>query len=236
MKAVHKGVIKVMSKMGISTLQSYRGAQIFEAVGLSDGLIDRYFTWTPSRIGGIGIGEIENESARRHESAYPEHEVAGNAALQAGGQYQWRHNRRVPHVEPRIIANVQKATRLNDPKTFSEFTRHIDSESRRLCTIRGLLEFKLDAEPIPLDEVEPASEIVRRFATGAVSLGVHQPRGTRDDGHRNEQDQGAQQHGGGWGGPGEVRVRAQRRVPQQRHEAGRIRQIRGDERLPGERK
>ena len=170
-KAVHKGVIKVMSKMGISTLQSYRGAQIFEAVGLSDGLIDRYFTWTPSRIGGIGIGEIEAESARRHESAYPEHEVAGNAALQAGGQYQWRHNGEYHMWNPESIANVQKATRLNDPKTFSEFTRHIDSESRRLCTIRGLLEFKLDAEPVPMDEVEPASEIVRRFATGAVSLG-----------------------------------------------------------------
>ena len=170
-KAVHKGVIKVMSKMGISTLQSYRGAQIFEAVGLSESLIDRYFTWTHSRIGGIGLREIEAESAKRHGSAYPEQEVAGTSALHVGGQYQWRHNGEYHMWNPESIASVQKATRLNDPKTFSEFTRHVDSESRRLSTIRGLLEFDPDTEPVPLDEVESASEIVKRFATGAVSLG-----------------------------------------------------------------
>ena len=170
-KAVHKGVIKVMSKMGISTLQSYRGAQIFEGVGLSQHLVDRYFTWTPSRIGGIGLEEIEAESKRRHAIAYPEHEVEGASALQVGGQYQWRHNGEYHMWNPESIAKVQKATRLNDPKTFSEFTSHVDSESRRLCTIRGLLDFKYDSEGIPLDDVEPASEIVKRFATGAVSLG-----------------------------------------------------------------
>ena len=141
-KAVHKGVIKVMSKMGISTLQSYRGAQIFEAVGLSESLVDRYFTWTPSRIGGIGLEEIEAESARRHATAYPEYEVAGESALHVGGQYQWRHNGEYHMWNPDSIAMVQKATRLNDPKTFREFTSHVDSESRRLCTIRGLLEFE----------------------------------------------------------------------------------------------
>ena len=170
-KAVHKGVIKVMSKMGISTLQSYRGAQIFEAVGLREDLIDRYFTWTPSRIGGIGLEEIEAESARRHATAYPEHEVVGASALNVGGQYQWRHNGEYHMWNPDSIAKVQKATRLNDPETFREFTSHVDSESRRLSTIRGLLEFNCDGEGIPLDEVESASEIVKRFATGAVSLG-----------------------------------------------------------------
>ena len=170
-KAVHKGVIKVMSKMGISTLQSYRGAQIFEAVGLSESLIDRYFTWTHSRIGGIGLREIEAESVKRHASAYPEQEVAGTSALHVGGQYQWRHNGEYHMWNPESIASVQKATRLKDPKTFSEFTHYVDSESRRLSTIRGLLEFDPDTEPVPLDEVEPAFEIVKRFATGAVSLG-----------------------------------------------------------------
>ena len=170
-KAVHKGIIKIMSKMGISTLQSYRGAQIFEAIGLDGGLIDRYFTWTPSRIGGTGIGGIETESVKRHAAAYPSYEVAGSVALQVGGQYQWRHNGEYHMWNPDSIAKVQKATRLNDPKTFEEFTDYVDSENRRLCTIRGLLEFKFDTEPVPLDEVEPASEIVKRFATGAVSLG-----------------------------------------------------------------
>ncbi len=170
-KAVHKGIIKVMSKMGISTLQSYRGAQIFEAVGLNGEFIDRYFTWTPSRIGGVGIEEIEKESALRHAAAYHRHEVAGNVNLQAGGYYQWRHNGERHMWNPASIASVQKAAKLNDPKTFREFSGRANTESRRLCTIRGLLDFNLAAEPAPLDEVEPASEIVKRFATGAVSLG-----------------------------------------------------------------
>ena len=170
-KALHKGIIKIMSKMGISTLQSYRGAQIFEAIGINQECIDRYFTWTPSRIGGVGISEIEIESLRRHSYAYPQQKIHGNAELRTGGHYQWRHNGEYHMWNPESIAKVQKATRLADPKTFNEFTDYVDSENRRLCTIRGLLEFKDHPEKIPLDEVEPASEIVKRFATGAVSLG-----------------------------------------------------------------
>ena len=170
-RALHKGVIKVMSKMGISTLQGYRGAQIFEAVGLSQAFIDRYFTWTPSRIGGIGIGEIEEEYRRRHAFGYLDPMIVGDTDLQLGGQYQWWHDGEYHMWNPDTIAKLQNATRANSVKSFEEFTEFVDSENKRLCTIRGLLEFKKLAEPIPLEEVEPAKEIVKRFATGAASLG-----------------------------------------------------------------
>jgi glutamate synthase domain-containing protein 2/glutamate synthase domain-containing protein 1/glutamate synthase domain-containing protein 3 len=170
-KAIHKGVVKVMSKMGISTLQSYRGAQIFEAVGLNQGLIDQYFTWTPSRIGGIGLGEIEEESRRRHAFAYLDHRVDGSTGLKFGGQYQWRRDDEYHMWNPDTIARLQYATTANDAKSFQEFTDIVDVHSKRLCTIRGLLELKKLDVPIPIDEVEPAKEIVKRFATGAASLG-----------------------------------------------------------------
>ena len=169
-KAVHKGIVKVMSKMGISTLQSYRGAQIFEAIGLDKSLIDIHFNGTISRIGGIKIRDIGIESIERHQNAYI-HDHPENLSLQAGGQYQWRHNGEYHLWNPESIAKVQEATKLNNPKTFQEFTDYVDSENRRLSTIRGLLKFKNGNKPIPVDEVEPASEIVKRFATGAVSLG-----------------------------------------------------------------
>ena len=170
-KAVHKGVLKVISKMGISTLQSYRGAQIFEAVGLNQDLIDRYFTWTPSRISGIGLGEIDEECKRRHASAYNDSRVNGDLDLKPGGQYQWRRDGEYHMWNPATIANLQHAARTNDFATYREFANYIDNENKRLCTIRGLLEFENLDEPIPLGEVEPASEIVTRFATGAISLG-----------------------------------------------------------------
>ena len=170
-KAVHKGVVKAMSKMGISTLQGYRGAQIFEAVGLSKGFIDRHFIWTSSRIGGIGIAEIEEESRRRHAFAYTETRAPGAQPFKAGGMYQWRHDGEYHMWNPDAIAKIQSATKANDSDAFREFTDVIDAESRRLSTIRGLLEFRNGVEPLPLDAVEPASEIVKRFATGAISLG-----------------------------------------------------------------
>ena len=169
--AIHKGVVKVMSKMGISTLQGYRGAQIFEAVGLKSELVERYFTWTPSRIGGIGLDEIEAECLRRHAFAYLEPIVSGDGDLRIGGYYQWRHNGEYHMWNPDTIAKLQHATRTNDAATFKQFADFADAESRGLCTIRGLLELRKQDEPLPIDEVEPASEIVRRFATGAVSLG-----------------------------------------------------------------
>ena len=170
-KAVHKGVVKVMSKMGISTIQSYRGAQIFEAVGLSQGLVDRYFTWTPSRVGGIDLDVIEEEARRRHSQAYPDRGVAANLDLEVGGVYQWRRDGEYHMYNPDSIARLQHAVRSESYGTYKEFAEMIDDQSKRLATLRGLLEFKPLNEPIPLDEVEPAKEIVKRFATGAISLG-----------------------------------------------------------------
>ena len=170
-RAIHKGVVKVMSKMGISTLQSYRGAQIFEGVGLSQEFVDRYFTWTPSRIGGIGIDEIEEESRRRHAFAYVDAMANGHADLSSGGHYQWRNGGEYHMWNPDSIAQVQLATKANSAEAFKEFTDHVDAANKSLCTIRGLLELKTLDEPIPIEEVEPASEIVKRFATGAASLG-----------------------------------------------------------------
>ena len=169
-KALHKGVLKIMSKMGISTLQSYRGAQIFEAIGLNQETVDRYFAWTPSRIGGIGLDQIEAETRARHKSAYPTREIAGMLDLEVGGYYQWRRDGEYHMYNPDTIALLQYSTRTNNFKSFEEFTDLIDSESRRLCTIRGLIDFK-PGNPVPIEEVEPASEIVKRFATGAASLG-----------------------------------------------------------------
>ena len=170
-KAAHKGILKTMSKMGISTLQSYRGAQIFEAVGLNEDLIHDYFTWTPSRIAGIGLEEIEEECRQRHAFAFLESTISGSLDLKAGGFYQWRRDGEYHMWNPDTIATLQHAVRSDSFETYQQFADYIDQENRRLCTIRGLLEFKKLDEPIPIEEVEPAKEIVKRFATGAASLG-----------------------------------------------------------------
>ena len=170
-KAIHKGVLKVMSKMGISTIQSYRGAQIFEAVGLNQDLVDRYFTWTPSRIAGNGLEEIEEECRQRHALAYPDSTVSGGLDLKASGQYQWRRDGEYHMWNPQTIASLQHAARTNSFESFREFADYADNQNKRLCTIRGLLEFKRLDKPIPIEEVEPAKDIVKRFATGAISLG-----------------------------------------------------------------
>ena len=170
-KAIHKGVVKVISKMGISTIQGYRGAQIFEAVGLSQELMDRYFTRTVSRVGGIGLDVIEEEARRRHAHAYPDREVAAVPDLETGGVYLWRRNGEHHMYNPDSIAKLQHAVRSESYETYKEFADLVDGESRKLATLRGLLELKNEGEPIPLDEVEPAKDIVKRFATGAISLG-----------------------------------------------------------------
>jgi glutamate synthase domain-containing protein 2/glutamate synthase domain-containing protein 1/glutamate synthase domain-containing protein 3 len=168
-KAVDKGVLKVMTKMGISTLQSYRGAQIFEAIGLTSALVDRYFTWTASRIEGVGLDVLAREAQLRHSDAY-EVSPALDGDLDVGGQYQWRRRGEHHAYNPNTIALLQHAVRAGSYRKFKEYTAAANDESRRLCTIRGLLRFK-PATPVPLDEVEPASSIVRRFKTGAMSLG-----------------------------------------------------------------
>ena len=170
-KAATKGLLKVMSKMGISTQQSYRGAQIFEAVGLNSEFVEKYFTWTPSRIEGIGLREIAEESLRRHEHAYPDFEPPQRLDLDVGGQYQWRRKGEAHVFSPDVIAKLQHATQLNSRDEFKKFCDLIDHQQTRLLTLRGLLEFRKDTQPIPLNEVEPAKEIVKRFATGAMSYG-----------------------------------------------------------------
>ncbi|MBI4298610.1 MAG: glutamate synthase large subunit [Chloroflexi bacterium] len=171
-KAVHKGLLKVASKMGISTMQSYRGAQIFEAVGLDQATIDKYFTLTPSRIGGIGIKTIEEEARRRHSRAYGNTERNGHRDLEAGGRYQWRRGGEYHMWNPDTIAKLQNAARTGSYPSYKEYAKLADEYETQLCTLRGLLEFKTLEKPLPLDEVEPASEIVKRFATGAISLGA----------------------------------------------------------------
>ncbi len=170
-KGVNKGLLKVMSKMGISTLQSYRGAQIFEAVGLAPEMVARYFTGTPSRIGGIGLDDLERDCRHLHEQAYPKTEVRGGLDLEPGGQYQWRRSGERHAFNPDSIAKLQSAVRKGDFQTFQEFTRLIDDHAEQASTLRGLLKFAPVGEPVPLDEIEPAREIVKRFATGAMSLG-----------------------------------------------------------------
>ena len=169
-KANEKGVLKVMSKMGISTVQSYRGAQIFEAIGLNDDVVNRYFTGTPSRIQGIGLDIIEAETLQRHRAAFDDPFLPGMQELDMGGQYQWRRHGEFHQWNPEAIAKLQYATRADDPKAYREFAEQVNDQSRAMATLRGLLDFK-PSESIPIDEVEPAVDIVKRFATGAISLG-----------------------------------------------------------------
>jgi len=169
MKALDKGVLKVMTKMGISTLHSYRGAQIFEAIGLSSEVVERYFTWTASRIEGIGLEVIAREAQLRHDQAY-KIAPALDGDLELGGQYQWRRRGEHHAYNPNTVALLQHAVRGGSYKKFREYSGAVNDESRRLCTIRGLLKFK-NGTPIPLEQVEPAAEIVKRFKTGAMSLG-----------------------------------------------------------------
>jgi glutamate synthase domain-containing protein 2/glutamate synthase domain-containing protein 1/glutamate synthase domain-containing protein 3 len=168
-KAAAKGVIKVASKMGISSLQSYRGAQVFEAVGLRQDVIDEYFSWTASRVGGIGTDVIAQEVLMRHGAAFSER-AADRSSLPSGGQYQWRADGEYHLFNPESIHRLQKAVRNGSFTSFREYSRIIDGNAASLCTLRGLLDFK-PGEPVPIEEVEPAESIVRRFKTGAMSYG-----------------------------------------------------------------
>ena len=169
-KAALKGVMKVLSKMGISTMQSYCGAQIFEALGLSSAVIDKYFTWTPSRVEGIGLAEIYQEVEMRHRKAFPERQLNGHM-LPAGGDYQWRKDGEVHLFNPQTIHFLQRATRFNDYKAFKQYTGLVNDQSQKMATLRSLLEFKFPETGIPIEEVEPVEAIVKRFKTGAMSYG-----------------------------------------------------------------
>jgi glutamate synthase (ferredoxin) len=169
-KALNKGILKVMAKMGISTLQSYCGAQIFEAIGLDRSFVDRYFTGTPSRVGGIGLPVVVEEVRRRHEAAFPDR-PRGGLELDWGGEYQWRRDGEHHMVNPDMIARLQHATRAGQYGLFKDFTQLVDDQSRRMATLRGLMQLRWADRPIPLEEVEPVESILKRFATGAMSYG-----------------------------------------------------------------
>ncbi|MBF0491052.1 MAG: glutamate synthase large subunit, partial [Candidatus Omnitrophica bacterium] len=169
LKACHKGLYKVISKMGISTIQSYCGAQIFEAVGLGDELVDKYFTSTPSRIGGINIKTVVQEALKRHDTAYPV-VASTDHMLEQGGDYAWRKEGEYHQLNPQTIALLQHSVRSGDYKIFKAFAKTVNEQNKQVANIRGLLKFK-KGHPIALEEVEPVSEIVKRFATGAMSYG-----------------------------------------------------------------
>ncbi|GAA4286472.1 glutamate synthase large subunit [Georgenia daeguensis] len=172
-KALGKGVLKVMSKMGISTVMSYRGAQVFEAIGLSEDLVEEYFTGTPTPLGGVGLDVIAAEVAARHATAYPPSGISpAHRTLRMGGEYQWRREGE-PHLfDPETIFRLQHSTRTRRYDIFRKYTHGVDEQSRRLMTLRGLMKLRTGVrEPISVDEVEPVSEIVKRFSTGAMSYG-----------------------------------------------------------------
>ena len=169
-KAVNKGLLKVFSKMGISTLQSYRGAQIFEAIGLSQDLVDQFFSGTPTRLAGLDLDVLAEEARRRHEFAFTPPPGAGTD-LELGGTYSWRAQGEYHLVNPTTISKLQQAVRAKSAPSYREYADHINQQNETLCTIRGLLAFRWSDSPIALSEVEPASAIVKRFATGAMSFG-----------------------------------------------------------------
>ena len=170
-KAIGKGLSKIMSKMGVSTYMSYCGAQLFEAIGLNTETVDKYFTGTASRVGGIGVFEIAEEGIRMHKAAFSDNPVLATM-LETGGEYAWRARGEEHMWTPDAIAKLQHSTRANNWNTYKEYAQIINDQSKRHMTLRGLFEFKIDpSKAISIDEVEPAKEIVKRFATGAMSLG-----------------------------------------------------------------
>lgn len=169
-RAVNKGLIKTMSKMGISTVQSYRGAQIFEAIGLDKEFVDQHFTWTACRIGGIELREIAEEIQARHRQAFADGS-AEVSDLQWGGEYQWRRDGEYHLFNPETVFKLQHATRSGQYDIFKKYTKLVDDQNKHLATLRGLFEFSTDKQPLSIDEVEPIENIMKRFSTGAMSYG-----------------------------------------------------------------
>jgi glutamate synthase (ferredoxin) len=169
-KAAVKGVVKVISKMGISTIQSYRGAQIFEAIGLHPSVVEKYFTGTASRVGGVGLEVLAREVQMRHQAAFPSRQINGHV-LEVGGNYQWRADGEYHLFNPQTVHQLQQACRNADYKAFKEYSRAVNDQSKKACTLRGLLELKTAAQSIPIEEVEPLEAIFKRFKSGAMSYG-----------------------------------------------------------------
>ncbi len=169
-KAINKGLLKVLSKMGISTLQSYQGAQAFEAIGLNKSIVDQYFTGTPSRIEGVDLDVLAREVKLRHDHAF-KRITDSDSELETGGRYHYRVDGEYHLLNPETISKLRHAVRASSYETYQEFSKLVNDQSRQLCTLRGLMKLRKAAHAIPLDKVEPASEIVKRFATGAMSFG-----------------------------------------------------------------
>ncbi|MDG5490211.1 glutamate synthase large subunit [Psychroserpens sp. SPM9] len=167
-KAIGKGILKVMNKIGISTLNSYRGSQLFECIGINTATVEKYFPNTPTRIQGIGLREIEQEIVKRHKKAFQTNDT--NVDIEIGGDYRWRRGQEKHMFNPLTVAKLQESVRTNKAATFKEYSELVNNQSKNLMTIRGLFEFD-QFDPIPLDEVEPWTEIVKRFKTGAMSYG-----------------------------------------------------------------
>ena len=224
--------------MGISTVASYRGAQVFEAIGLAPDVVDRYFTGTTSKLGGVGLDVIAEEVARRHAIAYPPTGISpAHRRLDVGGEYQWRREGE-PHLfDPETVFRLQHATREGRYDIFKQYTARVDEQSERLMTLRGLFRFKDGVRaPVPIDEVEPVSEIVKRFSTGAMSYGSISQRGARDPRDRDEPARRQVEHRRGRRGPRALRPAAQRRLQALGDQAGRVRPLRRHERVPRQRR
>ena len=168
--AIGKGLLKIMNKIGISTLHSYRGSQIFEIVGFNSQFVEKYFPYTASRIEGIGLYEIEKEIDQRYKQAYPDNKIDKNLGLNVGGEYRWRRNGERHLLNPTTVSKLQQAVRLSDQASYDIYAKAINEQAESLMTIRGLFQFD-NLDPIPLEEVEPWTEIVKRFKTGAMSYG-----------------------------------------------------------------
>ncbi len=169
-KAVGKGVLKIMNKIGISTLHSYRASQIFEILGLNAHFVQKYFPYTPTRIEGIGLYELEREISKRHKNAYFGHQISGELDIEIGGDYRWRRDGEKHMFNPTTVSKLQQAVRTNSFDSYQTYANYINDQTKHLITLRGMFEFQ-NLDPIPLDEVEPWTDIVKRFKTGAMSYG-----------------------------------------------------------------
>ena len=234
-KAATKGVIKAISRMGISTVHSYHGAQVFEAIGLNRDFVDEYFTWTPTRIGGIGIELVSKEVKARQDRAWPPHRPIVHTQLPPGGQYQYRADGENHLFNPLTIHTLQRAVRTGDYARFKDYSALVDDQSTRLATLRGLLELKPALRPVPIEEVEPVEEIVKRFKTGAMSYGSISQEAHESARDRDEPPGRQVEHGRGRRGPRALRARGERRLEELRDQAGRVGPLRRDERVPRQR-
>ncbi len=233
-KAIKKGVVKVMSKMGISTIQSYRGAQIFEAIGLNEEFVRQYFDKTPSRVGGIGLEEVAEETLYHHHRAYASRDVRPVQLLE-GGQYQWRRDGEFHLFNPETVFRLQHATQAGRYDIFKKYTRSVDDQTERLCTLRGLFTFKFDKCQSDPDRGGRAGRVDRQAVRDRRhELRLDLRRGARDPGDRHEPAGRPVQHRRGGRGPRAVQADAQRRQPAQRDQAGGLGAVRRHQRIPGQ--